>query len=109
MMDLHEDLKSFDQFRKDLLPALQQDVMDGMSPEDLRKKYLSYLTARTIQIGLTDTSALAALSAIRDVQDRTEGKPVETKHVINKYENLPDAQLDAALLSQMDDLKDLLN
>lgn len=99
---------AFDEFRKELLPALQQDAIDGVPPEKLREKYQSYLTARLIQIGLVGKDG-DALAAIRDISDRAEGKPAQTNVHINKYEQLPDEQLDAALKSQIEDLEDLLN
>lgn len=106
--DLHDALKAFDTFRQELLPMLQEDILKGTPPEALRKKYLSYLTARQIQIGLTDPQSANALAAIKDLQDRTEGKPAQTNINVNKYEQLSDEQLDAAVLSANDDLKDLL-
>lgn len=108
MLNLIENLMAFDEFRKELLPALQQDAIDGVPPEKLREKYQSYLTARLIQIGLVGKDG-DALAAIRDISDRAEGKPAQTNVHINKYEQLPDEQLDAALKSQIEDLEDLLN
>lgn len=100
---LMDDLSDFDEFRQDILPAIRRDLKSGMSSEDLRKKYLSWVTARQLTIALSDKDSGRANMAAKDVQDRAEGRATEKKEVTHKFEHLPDAELDALLLSKMGD------
>lgn len=104
-----DELAAFEEFKDEILPMLRADIAKGTPPAALRKKYETYIAARQITEALTNPDAAIALSAARDISDRNEGKPVERKVSVHKYENLPEEQLNAALESQVKDLEDLLN
>lgn len=108
MANLVDDLMEFEEFRNEVLPMLRKDLKAGTPPEELQKKYLALLTAREITVGLT-AKPETALVAIKNIKDRAEGKAVERRVTVNKYDTLPDEQLDAALLSEEEELKNLLN
>lgn len=105
---LYDELCEFEEFRQEILPALRADIRLGKSPKELREKYLALMTARQISIGLTNENAAVALTAIKDLQDRAEGKAVEKKVVTHQYAELKDNELDAMLLSEVDDLNYLV-
>lgn len=88
----------------DLELELEKDVRAGMKPKDLREKYMSRVTARSILNALT-SEPKAANSAIRDLTDRQEGRPVEKKEIRHHLEALSDTELQALLLTEIDDLK----
>jgi hypothetical protein len=88
-----------------VLPEITLDVSKGMDTETLRKKYAPLLTAKQISIGLTSPRPNAALAAIKDVMDRAEGKPVETKEVRHKLEALSEEELEAVLRTKLQDLQ----
>lgn len=106
---LIEALAEFEKFREEILPMLMDDIAKGISPAEMRKKYQSYLAARQISEALTNPDASVALQAIKDLSDRNEGKPKETKELLHKYKDLPDDQLDALLHSEQETLDDILN
>jgi hypothetical protein len=101
-----DDLQAFDDFVKELLPALRNDLSAGLTADDLYKKYQSIAAARSIQIAMSEIDSGKALSAVKDILDRTQGKATERSEVTHRLDKLPDEQLDALLLSEMGALKD---
>ena len=99
-------LAEFDQFCEEVLPALRRDLQSGMSAKSLREKYMAKCTAREISIAIGDPDSGKALTAIKNIVDRVEGKAVETKAITHKYEQMSDSQLDALLLTKLEDSKD---
>jgi len=106
MVNMIDRVTQFEEFERDVLPALRQSVKNGEAPEKMRKKYLSHVQARIITEALTNPDAAKALAAAKDIQDREEGKPVERKDVQHRLGRLPDKELDALLMSTIDDLPD---
>lgn len=104
---LVDDIDKFMDFKANVLPALRKDIEGGMCAEELRKKYSALMTARMISIGLTSEDSRSALSAIKDVIDRTEGRAKERSEVTHKLEKLNDTELDSLLNSEFKELKQL--
>lgn len=98
-------LADFETFRNELLPMLRKDVLEGMAPEAMRKKYEAFTQARQIMEALTNPDARVALAAIDKMQDRVEGKPTEKREVTHKFDNMSDKELDAVLKSEEEDLE----
>ena len=92
---LHEELAAFEEFKDEVLPMLRKDLRDKLTPSQIRKKYLAYLTARQITIGLTARDEAKSLAAIKDVFDREEGKaPVEAKLRVSQEMRFPPEMLE---------------
>jgi hypothetical protein len=105
--DLVDIIMEFENFRERILPAIRRDVASGLKADELRLKYQALLAAEQITIALTDEDASKRLSAIKDITDRSEGKPKETKEIHHKLEKLEEDQLDSLLLSELEDLENL--
>lgn len=99
-------LRQYEDFCTNVLPALQRDLSAGMTPEQLRAKYASYLEARKLTVALADPDAGKALTAIKDIQDRLEGKPKERVEHHHKLEKLKDEELDSIVLSMLSETED---
>ena len=106
---LLSDLSEFEEFREKILPAIRKDLMGGMSAPDLRKKYAALVQARIITEALTTPDAGKAATLAKDVMDRNEGKATEKKEVTIKYKDLSDDELDALLLSEEQELAEMMN
>jgi len=102
------DLAEFEEFRTQIIDSVRQDLLKGLTSEQLRKKYMSLITARMISEALTTPDAAKAASIAKDLTDRSEGKPVERKEIKLKYADLPDDELDALLESEEAELKDMM-
>jgi hypothetical protein len=81
--------------------------MSGMSPDEMRKKYKAIIQARLIQTAITSDDG-AALSAAKDILDRSDGKATEKKEVTHRYADMKEEELDAILMSEEEDLKHLV-
>jgi hypothetical protein len=87
---------------KEVLPVLAQAIRERWTKDQIRQHpVLSVLiAARQVSIAITDPDAGKALAAIKDLNDRTEGKAVERVEATHKYEKLKDEELDALLQSE---------
>jgi hypothetical protein len=106
----------FDDISEQVLPILRTALSEGWDAERLYKhpKIELLLAARAVTIGIREQDSAKALSAIKDIQDRTRGKAVERIENTHKLEKLPDEQLDSLLLSKLgsasdDDEEETLN
>lgn len=94
-------LAEFEEFQREVLPALRQDIASGLSAEEIYKKYTSYAAARNVTIALTDEDTGRSLTAIRDILDRSQGKAVERKDVRHRMEDAKEEELDSYLMSKL--------
>ena len=98
--DIADAVAEFEDFKETILPSLQQDLKDGHTEQQLREKYLALATARIISL-LSSHKPEVALSAAKDIIDRTIGKAVERKAHIHKMDGLSEQEIDALILSKL--------
>lgn len=96
--------REFEAFQEALPKELRQDILEGKTSKEITKKYANYVAARLVGIALQDQNPSRALSAIKEVLDRVEGKPTETKKISHQLEDLPDDELDAVILAQFEEV-----
>jgi hypothetical protein len=99
MIKMLSQVAAFEEFKTQILPSLQQDIKAGLSAEEILKKYAHMAAARQITIAMTDADSGRALSAIKDLLDRTQGKPTERKEIKHQFSELKDEELDSLLES----------
>jgi len=98
-------LAKFEEYDALMLDGLHKDIINpDITVEQMYQKYSKYAAGRGISIALTEKDVKAALTALRDVQDRAQGKPTEKKEVEHRFAALTDNELDAKLLSELDDM-----
>lgn len=85
-------------------PEILKDLANGATADELRKKYHAKITARQITIALKGKDD-KAINAIKDLTDRTEGRATEKKEFVHRLEKLDDNQLNAMLLTELEDLQ----
>lgn len=100
MTTMLDELSAFEEFKKEILPALREDLTSGMEAADLYKKYQAHAAARGITIALTSTNERNAINIIKDIQDRAGGKAVERKVTEHRFADLPEEELDSIVLSE---------
>ncbi len=98
-----DDIAEFTKFREDILPFLRKAIQDGLSAEEIYKRSAALAAARGVSIAVTEVDSGKALSAVRDILDRAQGKAKEQKTVTHKFEDLTDDELDAMLVSEAED------
>lgn len=95
-----DDLAEFEQFKEEILPALRKDIESGLESREIIKKYRAIAAAKLVTAVFIPT-AQSALSAAKDILDRGDGKPTETKKVEHKFAEVADEDLDALLKSKL--------
>jgi hypothetical protein len=99
--DLVDQLRAFEEFRTELLPAIKRDLKSGLSADQLRKKYQAWVQARLIMNALTDPDAGKSTTAAKDLLDRVEGKAKETVDHNHRLQDVPEEELDAIVMSEL--------
>ena len=104
MVGTIDQIDAFERFRTELLPALQMEVRKGTNPKEMRRKYIAHVQASQLMTALTDEDSAKRLAAQKDILDREEGKAVEKKEINHRLGALPAKELEALLISTIDDL-----
>ncbi len=104
---LVDDVAEFTQYRAEVLRKIRQDIRQGMSAKEIRKKYAAILQGRMITDALTTEDPDTASRIAKDVIDRVEGKATEKKEVTHKFSELTDQELDSVLESEDAELKEM--
>lgn len=98
-----DDLREFNQFREEILPVLRKALANGDDADTIYKRFQAYAAARAVSIAATEVDSGKALSAIKDILDRTQGRAKERTEVTHRLSSLPEEQLDSILLSKLKD------
>lgn len=100
-------LAEFERFKEEILPAVQKDVLAGMTAEELMVKYQTQAVARGISIALSPrTQDGLALQAVKDLMDRTMGKAKERSEVTHRMKDVPKEQIEARILTLLGKTKE---
>lgn len=102
--DLHNALDSVLRFReieKTFLPEIQKDLQNGMTSEQILKKYKPHAAAALVT-SLADPRH--AIQAADKILDRVDGKPKQMTETTHRFEKLSDNELDALLTSRFTEL-----
>ena len=99
MVSTIDDLRQFEEFRQDLLPALKKAIKDKKSSKDILEIARSLVTVRLVTIAALDPSATTALAATKDILDRLDGKATERKELLHSMSKLKDEELDALVIT----------
>ncbi len=104
---LQKNLAAFEEFQGTILPDLQKDLKKGMTPAQIREKYVALLQARIITDALRTEDPAKALAVAKDLMDRVEGRATEKKEVTHKFKDMKEEELDAILKSEIEELNDM--
>lgn len=102
-----DDLAEFEEFKQTTLKAIRKDIRNGKGAKELREKYAAIVQGRLISDALTTEDQKVAAAIGKDVIDRVEGKATEKKEVTHKFKDMKDAELDAILKSEIEELEDM--
>jgi hypothetical protein len=98
-----DELAEFESYKEEVLPKLRAAIKAGKSAKDLYKMVEAEAAARAITIGLTSQDEGKALAAVQDILNRVHGKAVEHKEIRAQFSELPDADLDSLIASELED------
>lgn len=107
MAFLMDELLAFQDFRTTVLPKLQEMVKQGKSADEIFKFAEAMAAAKMVTHALTDTDSGRAITATKDILDRSVGKAKERHEHEHKYAKLTDAEIDALLASEEQNLSDV--
>lgn len=80
---------------------LRQAITEAWPAEKIYKMAEAHAAARNVTIALTEEDSGKALSAIKELMDRSKGKATEKQEVTHTYSKLKDEDLDALLESKL--------
>jgi ribosomal protein L13 len=97
-------LMAFEKFEREIAPELREMLAKGASSKEMMKKFAPYAAARGISIALMEPDSSKAITMIKDIMDRTEGRATEVRKVEHSLKDMDDRELDALLRSEEADL-----
>ncbi len=100
-----DELAVQDELWSGVLQTVRDDVRKGLSATEILAKHAQLAAARIVTIAATDADSGKAMTAAKDIMDRTFGKAKETKDVTHRLDKVKEEQLDALLLSELDVLE----
>lgn len=101
-----DDLSLFTQFQSELLPDLRKMIQDGASTKDILGRARALAVARLTSLAVMEPDSKVALSAVKELLDRLEGKPTEKKEITHAMAKLKDEELDALVLTALNESGD---
>lgn len=96
-------LAAYERFQELIMPEVIKDLEAGLTAEEIMKKYAHLAAAKLITTAVTG-SEHKSTAAAKEILDRVQGKATERKEVTHKLDKLPDDQLDALLLTELEDM-----
>jgi hypothetical protein len=97
-----DDLAEFEEFRTTVLPELRRLIKTGAPSKEILERGRALVAARLVTIAAIDPDSKTALAAAKELLDRVDGKVVEKKEVKHAMANLKDEELDALVLTALD-------
>jgi hypothetical protein len=95
-------LAAFQDWSADILPRLRKMLANpDVTPEDILEFSKAYAVAKVATIAFTDDDNARALSAAKDLLDRSLGKAKERQEVEHKFGKLKEEELDALIESRL--------
>jgi hypothetical protein len=96
-----DELATYEELTTGLLGTLKQDLRQGLTSEQILKKYAALAAARVVSVASTEVDSAKAMAAAKDILDRSQGKAVERHINVHAMSELKDEELDALLLSKL--------
>ena len=96
-----DNIRSFEEYRDEILPKIRKMLAQGKKSEEIMQFAQAYVAARIVTVALTEEDSGKALTAAKDILDRTQGKAKEVTETTHKFEKLSDAELDALVTSRL--------
>lgn len=96
-----EKAQQFEEFEKEILPELRKMLKAGKSAPEIYEFAQSFAAARAVTVALTDTDSSRAMTAVKEILDRSQGRAKERTEVEHKFSKLQDNELDALLESRL--------
>lgn len=106
LIEALDQLAMFEDFQKDMLPKLQALVKRGAKTDEILEMGRALAVARLVTIAATEPDSGKALSAVRELLDRREGKVTDKREVTHRMANLKDEELDALVLTALAEADD---
>lgn len=100
-----DDLVLHDDLMMGVLGSIKKDLAQGLTSEEILEKYAALAAARITSIAATEADSSKALAAAKDILDRAKGRAVERKQIHHKLDKVDEKQLDAILLTELEDLE----
>lgn len=96
------DAKVFREYQSKVLKSVREDLLAGMTADQIFKKYEAHAAAALITSMVNPATVVAAAEK---VLDRTQGKPTQKTETTHRLEKLKDSELDAFLSSRLKELE----
>lgn len=101
-----DQLAAYENYRRDVAPHVQQLLASGATAQQILDSCQELAAMKLVERALNGVGK-EQVAAIKELLDRTQGKPTEKIEIKSRYDKLGDQELDALLASKLKDLKDV--
>lgn len=95
-----DQLAAYQNYRDNVSPYIQRALEEGWSHEKILASFTELAAAKLVQLALNGTGK-EQMSALKELLDRTQGRPVEKLEVKGKLEQLSEKELDSLLMTKL--------
>lgn len=106
MVERLDELAMFEEYRATMLPKLRAQIERGASTKEILGTAQAAAVARLASMAVLEQDSKVALAAIKELLERTDGKVTENKKIVHAMEKLKDEELDAVLLTALEESED---
>lgn len=99
-----DDLALFEDLQKSLIPELRKAINAGKDTKDILQIGKAAALARLVSLATMNADDKTALSAVKELLDRLEGKVTEKKELTHKLAKLEESEVDALLLTSLSEV-----
>ena len=97
-----DEVLGYEQY-KSLLKDLKHALKTNEDPQKVMERAKTYAAVRLASMAATEEDNYKALAVIKELFDRTDGRPTQKQEIEHKYDQLTEEQLDAVALSLVKD------
>lgn len=101
-----DQLASYENYRRDVAPHVQQLLASGATAQQILDSCQELAAMKLVEKALSGTGK-EQVAALKELLDRTQGKPTEKVEIKTRYDKLGDQELDALLASKLKELRDV--
>lgn len=103
MVEVLDELAMFEEYRATMLPQLRDQIEKGAPTKEILGTAKAAAVARLASLAVLEQDSKVALSAIKELLDRLEGRVTDKKEITHQMQNLKNEELDALVLTALNE------
>jgi hypothetical protein len=103
MVEVLDELAMFEEYRATMLPKLRDQIDKGASTKEILGTAKAAAVARLASLAVLEQDSKVAITAIKELLDRLDGRVTDRKEITHQMANLKSEELDALVLTALNE------